>query len=237
MLPGEENMKTHVTWHSHSNFQITACGVSVLIDPFFTHNTTCTTTWDTIQPPDLVLITHDHPDHVGDAIAICKATGALCGCIVGTATKLILNGMPENLIIGEIGFNIGGTVEIKGIRITMTQAFHSADSGFPAGYIVRMPNNFTFYHAGDTGIFQTMKTFGKLYTLDLGLLPIGGFFTMDAYQAAYATKMLKCKNVIPMHWGTFPVLEQNTKTFENYLKEFSPDCNLISMNPNTSIEC
>lgn len=229
-------MSILITWHGHSNFQITTTGVSILIDPFFTNNPTCTTSWDTIQPPDIVLITHDHNDHLGDAISICKATGALCGCIFGTADKLILNGMPEKLIIGGTGFNIGGTIEKKGIRMTMTQAFHTSNSGSPAGYIVTMPNGFTFYHSGDTGIFQTMKTFGKLYKLHLSLLPIGGFFTMDSYQAAHAAKMLRCDAVIPMHWGTFSVLEQSIDSFTNYMQSIAPACKLIPMTPNTSKE-
>lgn len=229
-------MNTTIIWHGHSNFQINADGISILIDPFFTNNPSCTTSWKTIQKPDIVLITHDHSDHVGDAIAICKSTGALCGCIFGTADKLIQHGMPQHLIIGEVGFNIGGTVERKGVHITMTQSFHTSESGSPAGYIVTIPNNFTLYHPGDTSIFQTMKTFGELYKLHLCLLPIGGFFTMDPYQAAYAAKMLKCKMVIPMHWGTFPVLEQTPERFANYLKVIAPDCKYIAMNPNTSRE-
>ncbi len=227
-------MKTYITWHGHSNFQISTNDVSILIDPFFTNNPTCKTSWDAINPPDIVLITHDHEDHAGDVISICKSTGALCGCIVGTADTLIKKGMPPELIIGSISLNIGGTVEKKGICITMTQAFHTTYSGAPAGYIVSMPNGFTFYHAGDTGIFHTMKTLGELYPLDLALLPIGGFFTMDAYQAAHAVKMLNCKAVIPMHWGTFPQLEPDTKTFEHIIKQNSTNCELILMKPNTS---
>lgn len=222
---------TTVTWYGHSNFQIYANGVSVLIDPFFTHNPSCKISWDAIPKPDLVLVTHDHGDHVGDAIAICKATGAMCGCIVGTGQRLIESGMPQQCIPAGIGYNIGGTFEEKGIKATMTEAFHSTESGANTGFIVTMPNGFTFYHAGDTGIFCNMEFLGKLYPLDLALLPIGGYFTMDGYQAAHAAKLLNPKAVIPMHWGTFPVLAQDISGFTGYLGKLAPTCRLVAMQP------
>ena len=80
-------MNVSVTWYGHSNFQISCDGVSVLIDPFFTHNPSAPVTWNAAAKPDLVLVTHDHGDHVGDAVDICKATGALCGCVVASASS------------------------------------------------------------------------------------------------------------------------------------------------------
>ena len=224
-------MNVSIQWHGHSNFQITSDGVSVLIDPFFTHNPSCSTAWSDINKPDLVLVTHDHGDHVGDAVAICKATGAACGCIVGTGERVIDAGMPEKSIPAGIGFNVGGTIEVKGIRVTMTQAFHSSESGAPVGYVVTMPGGFTFYHAGDTGIFSGMELIGSLYPLDLTLLPIGGFFTMDALQAAHAVRLLRPKAVIPMHWGTFPLLASDTSEFASRLATIAPAARLVSLNP------
>lgn len=222
-------MSTFITWYGHSNFQIVCNGASVLIDPFFTHNPSCTTTWEAVQKPDLVLVTHDHGDHTGDAVAICTAHKAICGCIVGTGERLIKAGLPEELVPAGIGFNIGGSIEVKGIRVTMTQAFHSSDSSVPAGYIITMPNGFRIYHAGDTGIFSSMEMLGSLYPLDLALLPIGGFFTMDGLQAAHAARLLKAKAVIPMHWGTFPILAQNTDDFATQLAVHAPECRLVSV--------
>lgn len=218
---------TLVTWYGHSAFRIESHGASVLIDPFFPHNTGIT--WQQIPTTDIVLITHDHGDHVGDAVAICKATGAMLGCIVGTAEHLIAKGVPSNQILNGIGFNIGGTVTWKGISCTMTQAFHSSDSGMPAGYIVTMPDGLKIYHAGDTGIFSSMGLLGNIYNIDLGLLPIGGVFTMDAFQAAHAARILACRKVIPMHWGTFPVLAQNTAEFVAKLAEIAPNCECLDM--------
>ena len=168
-------MSVSVTWYGHSNFKVSCGDVTVFIDPFFTHNPSCPVTWNEAGKPDLVLVTHDHGDHTGDAVAICKSSGATCGCIVGTAERLIDAGMPQASIPAGIGFNIGGTIEVKGVRVTMTQAFHTSESGAPAGYVVTMPDGFTFYHAGDTGLFSSMELIGSLYPLDLALLPVGGF--------------------------------------------------------------
>ncbi|MFR9039181.1 MAG: metal-dependent hydrolase [Bilophila wadsworthia] len=227
-------MSVSVTWYGHSNFKVSCGDVTVFIDPFFTHNPSCPVTWNEAGKPDLVLVTHDHGDHTGDAVAICKSSGATCGCIVGTAERLIDAGMPQASIPAGIGFNIGGTIEVKGVRVTMTQAFHTSESGAPTGYVVTMPDGFAFYHAGDTGLFSSMELIGSLYPLDLALLPVGGFFTMDGLQAAHAARLLKPKAVIPMHWGTFPVLAKDTSAFASHLASVAPDVRLISMKPGDS---
>lgn len=223
-----------ITWFDHSAFKVEANGVSVLIDPFFAPGSG--QSYKDAGKVDLVLITHDHGDHVGDAIAVCKETGAILGCMVGTAQALVQRGMPQEQIWNGIGFNIGGTLTCKGIEALMVQAFHSSDSGAPAGYIVRMPDGLVFYHAGDTGIFASMKLLGSLYGVRLAMLPIGGVFTMDALQAAHACKLIGCPLVIPMHWGTFPVLAQSTTEFQDILARTNPDCQCIAMQRGHNIE-
>lgn len=229
-------MRASLTWYGHSNFLISLPdnGLSVLIDPYFSYNPTCPVTWDAVNP-DLVLVTHDHGDHVGDAVNICKRTGAMCGCVVGTAEKLIRQGIPQAQISGGTGFNIGGTFEFRGIRVTMTQAFHSSDSGVPVGYIITLPNGFTVYHAGDTGIFSSMGLLGLLYPLDVALLPIGGFYTMDAYQAAHSVRLLNPATVVPMHWGTFPALAQSPDAFADILARECPRTRLAVMQPGQTL--
>lgn len=222
-------MSISVTWHGHSNFQIAVDGVNILVDPFFSGNPSASRGWNEIPAPDLVLVTHDHGDHVGDAVAICQATGALCGCVVGTAEKLVAAGLPAGLVPAGIGFNIGGSIEVKGARVTMTQAFHTSDSGTAVGYVITLPGGFTVYHAGDTGIFQSMELLGRLYPISLALLPIGGFFTMDAVQAAHAARLLNAQAVIPMHWGTFPVIASSPDAFLAAVTETAPACRPISM--------
>ncbi len=228
-------MSAGLLWHGHSAFQIITPECSVLIDPFFSGNPSAVTAWDAVTPPDIVLVTHMHGDHVGDAVQICRKFKARLGCVVGVAEALIKAGVPAELVIGGIGFNIGGTVEEKGVRITMTEATHTSEAGVAAGFIITLPDGYTLYHAGDTGIFASMAVWGALYPLDLALLPIGGFYTMDARQAAAAAKSLQAKAVVPMHWKTFPVLTQNTAEFQAELARTAPDCRYIGMLPGESI--
>lgn len=223
-----------ITWFGHSAFKIETSGASVIIDPFFAPNSG--QVWQNAGHVDLVLITHDHGDHVGSAVEICKATGAILGCMVGTAERLQSLGVPQKQIFNGIGFNIGGTLECKGIKALMVQAFHSSDSGAPAAYIITMPDGTVVYHAGDTGIFGSMSLLAKLYPLNLALLPIGGIFTMDAYQASNACKLLNCPKVIPMHWGTFPVLAQSPKQFKEDLAKVAPQCQFIDISIGGSVE-
>ena len=224
---------SEITWYGHSAFKISAPQAHVLIDPFFTPASGVTV--ESLGPVDMLLVTHDHGDHVGEAVNICRKTGAMLGAIVGTAGKLAEDGVPEAQILNGIGFNMGGTMEHKGIKATMTQAFHSSDSGAPAGYIIEMPDGLVVYHAGDTCIFSGMELWGQLYHIDVALLPIGGVFTMDARQAALACKLLGCKSVIPMHWGTFPVLALSAEYFQEQVAKLCPDCDCIAMRPGQSL--
>ena len=224
---------SEITWYGHSAFKISAPQAHVLIDPFFTPASGVTV--ESLGPVDMLLVTHDHGDHVGEAVNICRKTGAMLGAIVGTAGKLAEDGVPEAQILNGIGFNMGGTMEHKGIKATMTQAFHSSDSGAPAGYIIEMPDGLVVYHAGHTCIFSGMELWGQLYHIDVALLPIGGVFTMDARQAALACKLLGCKSVIPMHWGTFPVLAQSAEYFQEQVARLCPDCDCIAMRPGQSL--
>lgn len=175
---------SEITWVRPFGLQDQRPQAHVVIDPFFTPASGVNA--ESLGPVDMVLVTHDHGDHVGDSVNICRKTGAMLGAIVGTADKLMGAGVPQAQILNGIGFNMGGTMECKGIRATMTQAFHSSDSGAPAGYIIEMPDGLVVYHAGDTCIFSGMELWGQLYHIDVALLPIGGVFTMDARQAAMA---------------------------------------------------
>lgn len=223
-----------ITWHGHSAFAITTPEQTILIDPWFDGNPSAQAQAATIRA-DLVLVTHDHADHIGQALDICARTGATLGCIVELAAKLKAQGLPESQILNGIGFNIGGTVRHKGVAVTMTQACHSCETGVPVGFIIRLENGYTIYHAGDTAVFSTMAMWGKLYKIDLALLPIGGVFTMDAPQAALAAMMLRARKVIPMHWGTFPVLEQRTDAFKTELEKLDLGDALIDIAVNATL--
>ncbi len=142
---------------------------------------------------------------------------------------------PENVVFGGYGMNIGGSAQIKGITITMTQAFHSSATGCPAGYIIKLENGKTIYHAGDTGIFDSMRLLGDLYKLDVALLPIGSVFTIDPFQASKALTLLKPKKAMPMHYKTFPILEQDASRFVTLAKKEAPNVEVIVMEPGQQI--
>ena len=229
-------MANKLTWHGHANFQITTPNLSILIDPWFEGNPSAKMTSKDLSKIDLVLVTHDHDDHIGQAVDICKQTGAYVLAVVETAQKLASQGVPENQIINGIGANIGGTIDFKDVKITMVQAMHSSLSGTPAGYIVTLEDGYCLYHAGDTGIFSSMELFGQLHNIDLAILPTGGIFTMDSKQAALACKLLKCSGVVPMHWGSFPILEQNTQNFAKELDRICPETGLFALKPGEEME-
>ena len=126
---------------------------------------------------------------------------------------------------------VGGTVVLHGFSFTMTEARHSCTLGAPVGYVIQTPSGLTIYHAGDTGIFSGMELIGELYPLDVALLPIGSVFTMDYRQAAKAAALLKTKAVIPMHYGTFPILEPNADRFVAELAIVSPGTRPIVLAP------
>lgn len=223
-----------ITWLGHSCFQIHTSGGKVLfIDPWITGNPVCPVKLDDITKAHIVMVTHDHFDHIADAAGISKKTGAVVIGFPETVGKLKTgHALPEgNVVFGGIGMNIGGTASIEGISITMTQAFHSSETGMPGGYIIRLEDGITIYHSGDTGIFASMALLGELYNLDLAMLPIGSCFTMDSFQAAQALKLLKPKRVMPMHYKTFPILEQDASRFVNQANREAPNVEVIVLKP------
>jgi L-ascorbate metabolism protein UlaG (beta-lactamase superfamily) len=232
----EDSMKSTLTWHGHANFHIRTPGCSILIDPFFTGNPSAVINWRDIGPVDVVLLTHLHGDHAGDALAICTETGAKLGGVVGLVDVFAAQGLSPEHILNGIGFNIGGTVVEKGVAITMTEALHTTEAGTPVGFILTLEDGYSVYHAGDTGIFANMAVWAELYAIDLALLPAGGVFTMDARQAALAAKMLKAGAALPMHWGTFPVLAQDTADFEKELARRAPDCLFVKASPGQALD-
>ena len=223
-----------VKWLGHASFQITSAGgKNLLIDPWIEGNPSCVTPLSEISGIDYILVTHDHFDHLGQAVEISQSSKAVVVGIVETMGKLQseMGVPPERVVNGGFGMNIGGTSDLGGIKVTMTQAFHSSMTGCACGFVIRLENGKTIYHAGDTGIFSTMATIGEMYPLDLALLPVGSCFTMDPYQAAHALTLLRPKVVIPMHYQTFPILEPDAENFMKLAKEKAPDVEVIALNP------
>jgi L-ascorbate metabolism protein UlaG (beta-lactamase superfamily) len=200
-----------ITWLGHSTFRIvTPSGKRLLIDPWVMNNPACPDDLKDPGPLDAMLITHGHFDHIDDAVQLGRSTGAQMVSIAETAAWLGSKGL-ENLV----DFNKGGTVEVAGCKVHMTHAVHSCGitdgdrivyGGEAAGYVVELEDGFKLYHAGDTAVFSDMALIGKLLRPDIALLPIGDWYTMGPVSAAEAIRLLGVKTVIPMHFGTFPVL-------------------------------
>jgi L-ascorbate metabolism protein UlaG (beta-lactamase superfamily) len=225
--------KTKIKWLGHAGFQITTEKYkTIIIDPWLTDNPLATSQAKDITKADFVLVTHDHFDHIADAAEIVKATGAILVGMPETVDRLKKEAaIPDSQIVFGTGMNIGGTHTSDGISITMTQAFHSSETASPAGYIIKLENGFTLYHAGDTGIFSSMKLLGEIFTINCAMLPIGGVFTMDPQQATLAAKLLKADTVIPMHYKTFPILEQDTSSYVEIMEKEAPNIEVKVLNP------
>jgi len=195
-----------VKYFGHSCFMIEYNNLKILLDPFITNNPLSKMGILDINP-DVILLTHDHQDHLGDSIEISKKTGAEIITIFDLAQELNKFNVPT------IGGNIGGTLEHKGIRFTFVKADHSSNKGSPIGFVIFLGDH-TVYFAGDTNVFLDMKVIKDLYNPDIVMLPIDGRFNMGTKEACYALKLLEPKIVIPMHYGTFDILESNPDNFK-----------------------
>lgn len=203
-----------VTWLGHATWLIeTAAGTRILVDPFLVGNPACPSEFHDVTDIDLILATHGHEDHIADLAAVAQRTGAGVGGQVELMAWLAATQGVEN----TTGFNKGGTARFGGVAVTMVNAHHSSSMmsdegqpiylGEPAGFVLTLEDGFRIYIAGDTCVFGDMKIIGELYRPDLAILPIGGFYTMDPLEAAYAVRLLDVKHVLGSHYGTFPVLD------------------------------
>jgi L-ascorbate metabolism protein UlaG (beta-lactamase superfamily) len=219
-----------ITWFGHAAFKIEIAEKIVLVDPWLNGNPTSSVKASEITEADIVYVTHDHHDHLGDAFDICKRTGATFIAIVELAHYAEENGIKKHE-----GLNIGGSVETKGLKLTIVQATHTASRGAPTGVIIEGEGKIV-YHAGDTGLFGDMRLLGELYKLDLAMIPIGGYYTMDAKEAAEAVRLLSPKVVIPMHYKTFPVLAKSADEFARNVREKTPKVKVVVLNPGESYQ-
>jgi L-ascorbate metabolism protein UlaG (beta-lactamase superfamily) len=218
--------KVHMLWLGQSAFRLTTPGgKNIMIDPWITQNPKTPAEWkdlDKLGKLDVVLVSHGHGDHFGDAATIVKSQHIQMWGPAGLADTLAELGIltPEE----APRMNKGGTIMPlgPGISISETRADHSSEfiyvnpdskkrevhvGGEPVGFIIKLENGFTIYHMGDTNVFSDMKLIGEYYKPDLILVPIGGHFVMDPKEAALATKLVNPKYAIPVHYGTIPQLK------------------------------
>jgi L-ascorbate metabolism protein UlaG (beta-lactamase superfamily) len=242
-----------IEWLGHGSFLFTSCkGRHILLDPWLHTNPKCPARYrknDSFRSVDLILWTHGHVDHF----------------MLPDAKELISTYAPKVVAPWELSFfiksqipeancqtftlaNKGATADFDGIKVTMTEAFHSAGAqltgfegvnrfvGEAAGYLIEFENGFKVYHSGDTSLMGDMKyIIGDYYEPDMAILPIGGVFTMGPKEAAFACKLIRPQYVIPEHYATFPVLVQSAGDFIKEAKHYAPNTKALVVKPGEEI--
>lgn len=231
-----------ITWLGHATFIYeTPGGKRILIDPWVQHNPACPDNLKNVGKLDAMLITHGHFDHITDAVQVAREGRP--NSVVGILE--LANWLEKKGVGGLVGMNKGGTVEVEGIKVTMLHADHSCGiedddgsiiyGGEAVGFLLEMENGYRVYQSGDTAIFGDMKLYGELFAPDLAVLPIGDYFTMDPRQAAYACEMLGVKQVIPSHYGTFPILTGTPDMLRQELAARAYSCEVIVLKPGDTL--
>jgi len=203
--------KLAIQWFGHSTFVVTTPGGKrIVTDPWLENNPLCPPDKKKIDKADVILLSHGHFDHTGDIVNVSRATGATTLAVFELSQWLERKGL-QNIV----GMGIGGTVKVAGLEITMTPAVHTSSIvendttiylGLAAGFVVKTEDERSFYFAGDTALFGDMRLIADLYKPEIAFLPIGDHFTMGPEAAAIAARLLAVRQVVPMHYGTFPVL-------------------------------
>ena len=205
---------TTITWYGHSCLEIRSPGgKTILIDPWYA-NPSSPKSPDAVNACDVMLLSHGHFDHFGECLPIASRTRPVWPCMHETSLWLARNYAHNDKVIG---MNKGGTVDAAGIKVTLTHADHSSGDiygsaespiyfGDPTGLVLELENGFRIYYSGDTSLFGDIRLMGELYRPEMVILPIGGHFTMGPHEAAMAVEWLGVRHVLPVHYGTFPVL-------------------------------
>ncbi|HTM40498.1 MAG TPA: metal-dependent hydrolase [Terriglobales bacterium] len=224
-----------LTWLGHATFRIETGSQTVLVDPWVMGNPLCPGKEKKPQKVDVMLCTHGHFDHIGDAVAIAKQHNP---SVIGIFE--LCSWMEKKGVKKTSPMNKGGTQAVGDMRVTMVHADHSCGildgdqiiyGGEACGFVMEFQNGLKIYHAGDTAVFGDMQIIRELYAPDIALLPIGDHYVMSPREAAYACKLLRPKAVVPMHFGTFPVLTGTPAQ----LKQLAKDVEVVEMKPGQTL--
>jgi L-ascorbate metabolism protein UlaG (beta-lactamase superfamily) len=214
----------------HAAFTLTDGDSVVLIDPFITGNPQAAVSADELNPTT-ILLTHGHPDHVGDTVAIAKRTGAPVVAITELAGELAEEGVDVR------DPNLGGTVKFDWGSVKLVPAWHTSTTpkgtvNTPAGMVINFGDT-VVYHLGDTCVFSDLALVGKRQPIDIALMCIGGHYTMDRVDAVDAAELVGAKTVIPCHYNTFPPIETDAQAFKSDV-ESATQSNVVVLDPGQS---
>ena len=224
-----------LTWLGHATFRIETGGQTVLVDPWVMGNPLCPDKEKKVKKVGVMLCTHGHFDHIGDAVEIARQHNPT---VVGIFE--LCSWMEKKGVKKTSPMNKGGTQAVGDVRVTMVHADHSCGildgdqiiyGGEACGFVMEFQNGLKIYHAGDTAVFGDMQIIRELYAPDVALLPIGDHYVMSPHEAAYACKLLRPKAVVPMHFGTFPVLTGTPAE----LKKLVKDVEVVEMKPGQTL--
>jgi L-ascorbate metabolism protein UlaG (beta-lactamase superfamily) len=225
-----------LTWLGHSTFRIvTPERKTLYVDPWIAGNPMCPESEKDVKKADVLICTHGHFDHIGDAVDVANKHGST---VVGIYELCMW--MEKKGVQHIAPMNKGGTQKVADVKITMVHAVHSCGiqdgdqviyGGEACGYVLEFSNGVKIYHAGDTNVFSDMAIIRELYAPEIAMLPIGDHFVMSPREAAYACKLLNPETVIPMHFGTFPVLTGKPSE----LQQFAPGVKVVEMKPGQTI--
>ncbi len=227
-----------LTWLGHSAFRVdTPSGKRIYVDPWL-ENPNCPEAEHEPEQVDLIVLTHGHADHVGATVELARKFSAPVYAMVELRGWLAGKGLPED---ATQGINKGGTVNVDGIAITLTDAKHSSSAfedgkpiylGEPAGVVLGVEDAATIYFAGDTCVFGDMALIGRIYKPDVAVLPIGDHYTMGPKEAAVAVELLGVKRMVPCHWGTFGLLTGTPAA----CRDLMSDCEVVALEPGEPVE-
>lgn len=232
-------MGLSIAWLGHSTFILrTPGGKRLLLDPWLAGNPSCPESMKRPSKIDAILVSHGHSDHMDDLIAVARDTGAPVVAIFEVCDWLARKGLQHLMPM-----NKGGSLQVAGVRVTMTDARHSSGfiedgrmtyMGEAAGYVLTLEDGRVVYYAGDTCLFGDMRLIGEMYRPEIAFLPIGDRFTMDPAAAARACEMLGVRQVVPMHWGTFPLLTGTPAQLEALVRPKGID--VLTLRPGETAE-
>ncbi len=225
-----------LTWLGHGTFRIETPEKKICyVDPWIGGNPSCPVREKEVKKADVLICTHGHFDHIADAVDVAKKHDPIVVGIYELCSWMARKGVKQ-----IAPMNKGGTQTVAGVKLTMVHADHSCGiqdgdeivyGGEACGYVMEFSNGVKFYHAGDTNVFGDMAIIRELYAPKIALLPIGDHFTMSPREAAYACKLLKPETVIPMHFGTFPLLTGTPAE----LQKLAPEVKVLELKPGQTI--